>query len=341
MENAHSVFTRVGARIGTRIGTRFLLAVCCLGLASGAQGQAGPYPNRPIRFIVPLTPGGGNDVLARVIAARMTPVVGQPVVVENKPGAGGNIGTEYAARQPSDGYTILMTSPTHVMNANFYLKLPYDPIRDFSPVSLVAMIPFVLTVNASSPAQNLKELIALAKAQPGKLTFGTAGIGTPHHISTEMLRKMTGIELVHVPYKGAAGIVAALVGNEISMTIGAINSLLPHIRSGKLRPLAVAATARTPLLPEVPTIAEAGALPGYAMDSWFGVLAPAGTPAEIVARLNTEINRIVLDPVIAKERLEPIGLEPVGTTPERFGEVLRDELVKWARVAKEAGIKPE
>ena len=320
---------------------RFLLAACCLGLASSAQGQPGTYPNRPIKFIVPLTPGGGNDVLARIIAAQMTPAVGQPVVVENKPGAGGNIGTEYAARQPADGYTILMTSPTHVMNANFYLKLPYDPIRDFSPVSLVAMIPFVLTVNASVPAQNVKELIALAKTQPGKLTFGTSGIGTPHHMSTEMLRSMTGIELVHIPYKGAAGIVTALVANEISMTIGAINSLLPHVRSGKLRTLAVAASARTPLLPEVPTIAEAGGLPGYAMDSWFGVLAPAGTPAEVIGRLNTEINRAVRDPVVARERLAPVGLEPVGTTPERFGDVLREELVKWARVAREAGIKAE
>lgn len=333
MRNVRSVFTRIC--------TGFVFAACCLGLASSAQGQTGPYPNRPIKFIVPLTPGGGNDVLARIIADRMTPVVGQPVVVENKPGAGGNIGTEYTARQPADGYTILITTPTHVMNTNFYVKLPYDPIRDFSPVSLVAMIPFVLTVNASFPAQNVKELIALAKDQPGKLTFGTAGIGTPHHISTEMLRSMTGIELVHVPYKGAAGIVTALLANEISMTIGAINSLLPHVRSGKLRALAAAGSARTPLLPDVPTIAEAGGLPGYAMDSWFGVLAPAGTPAEIVARLNTEINRVVRDPVVAKERLAPAGLEPVGTTPERFGDVLREELVKWARVAKEAGIKPE
>jgi tripartite-type tricarboxylate transporter receptor subunit TctC len=324
-----------------RIGVRFLLAACCLGLASGAQGQTGPYPNRPIKFIVPLTPGGGNDVLARIIADRMTPAVGQPVVVENKPGAGGNIGTEYTTRQPADGYTILITTPTHVMNTNFYAKLSYDPIKDFSPVSLVAMIPFVLTVNAGFPAQNVKELIALAKAQPGKLTFGTAGIGTPHHMSVEMLRSMTGIELLHVPYKGAAGIVIALVANEISMTIGAINSLLPHIRSGKLRALAVAGSARTPLLPEVPTVAEAGGLPGYAMDSWFGVLAPAGTPAEIIGRLNTEINRAVRDPVVAKERLAAAGIEPVGTTPERFGEMLREELVKWGRVAKEAGIKPE
>jgi len=338
MELARSVFARIGARIGIR-----MLLAGCMGLAPGVQGQTGPspYPNRPIKFIVPLTPGGGNDVVARIIADRMTPAVGQPVVVENKPGAGGNIGTEYTARQPADGYTILITTPTHVVNTNFYLKLPYDPIRDFSPVSMVAMIPFVLAVNASFPAQNVKELIALAKTQPGRLTFGTAGIGTPHHIATEMLRSMTGIELVHVPYKGAAGIVIALVSNEISMTIGAINSLLPHIRSGKLRALAVAGSARTQVLADVPTIAEAGALPGYALDSWFGVLAPAGTPAEIIERLNTEINRAVRDQVVAKERLAAAGIEPVGTTPERFGEMLREELGKWARVAKEAGIKPE
>ena len=320
---------------------RFALAACCVAAAFNASSQTAAYPSRPIKFIVPLPPGGGNDLLARIIAERMGPTLGQPIVVENKPGAGGNIGTEFAARQLADGYTILITSPTHIINPNFFLKLPYDPIRDFAPVSLIATIPFVLTVNASVPAQNVKELIALARAQPGKLTYATAGIGTPHHLSAEMLRAMTGIDIVHVPYKGAGALVPAVVAGEVTMTIGAINSLLPHIRTGRLRALAVAAPTRTPVLPEVPTVAEGAGLPGYGMVSWFGVLAPAGTASDIVLRLNTEINRIMQNPQVAKERLAPVGLEPVGTTPEAFAEVLKTELLKYAKVAKDAGIKPE
>ncbi len=313
---------------------------CGLAAAPFANAQA-PYPSKTIRFIVPLIPGGGNDLLARILAERMTPVFHQPVVVENRPGAGGNVGTEYVARQPADGYTILMTSPTHVINPAFYLKLPYDPIRDFVPISLVATIPFVLTVNADVPAHNVKELIALARAQPGKLTYGTTGLGTPHHLSMEMLRSATGIDVVQVPYKGAGALVPALVSGEIAMTIGALNSLLPHIHSGRVRALATAAPTRTPTLPEIPPMAEAAGIPGYGMVSWFGVLAPAATPGAIVARLNTETNRIIQDPQVAKEKLAPVGLEPVGTTPEAFGEVLKTELVKYAKVAKEAGIKPE
>ena len=317
----------------------YALAVCCF--ASAAWAQTAAYPSRPIKFIVPLIPGGGNDLLARIIAERMGPAVNQPVVVENKPGAGGNVGTEYVARQPADGYTILITSPTHIINPAFYLKLPYDPIRDFAPVSLIATIPFVLTVNASVPAQNAKELIALARSQPGKMTYGTTGTGTPHHLSMEMLRSATGIDVVQVPYKGAGALVPALVSGEINMTIGALNSLLPHVRSGRLRALAVAAPKRTPALPDVPTIAEAAGLPGYGMVSWFGVLAPAATPSPVIARLNAEINRIVQNPQVIKEKLTPVGLEPVGTTPEAFAEVLKTELTKYAKVAKEAGIKPE
>ena len=319
----------------------YALAAACLAAAGGVSAQTAPYPSRPIRFIVPLIPGGGNDLLARIIAERMSPVVQQPVVVENRPGAGGNVGTEYVARQPADGHTILITSPTHVINPSFFAKLPYDPIRDFAAVSLIATIPFVLTVNASVPARNVKELIALARSQPGKLTYGTAGVGTPHHLSTEMLSSATGIKLVQVPYKGAGALVPALVSGEITMTIGALSSLLPHVRSGRVRALAVAAPTRTPVLPDVPTIAEAAGLPGYGMVSWFGVLAPAGTPSQVIARLNTEINRIVQNPQVAKEKLGPVGLEPVGTTPEAFAEVLKTELVKYAKVAKDAGIKPE
>jgi tripartite-type tricarboxylate transporter receptor subunit TctC len=319
----------------------FALAAASLVTATGVAAQTAPYPSRTIRFIVPLIPGGGNDLLARIIAERMSAAVGHPVVVENRPGAGGNVGTEYVARQPADGYTLLMTAPTHVINPSFFAKLPYDPIRDFAPVSLIATIPFALTVNASVPAQNAKELIALARSQPGKMTYGTTGIGTPHHLSMEMLRSATGIDVVQVPYKGAGALVPALVSGEINMTIGALNSLLPHVRTGRLRALAVAAPTRTPALPDVPTIAEAAGLPGYGMVSWFGVLVPAATPSPVISRLNAEINRIVQNPQVIKEKLTPVGLEPVGTTPQAFAEVLKTELTRYAKVAKEAGIKPE
>ena len=306
-----------------------------------SMAQAPAYPSKLIKIIVPLIPGGGNDLLARIIGERLSPVIGQTVVVENRPGAGGNVGTEFAARQAPDGYTLLMTSPTHVINPAFYIKLPYDPIRDFAPISLIATIPFMLTVNSAVPAKSVKELVALAKSQPGKLTYGTTGMGTPHHLSMEMLRSATGIDIVQVPYKGAGALVPALVGGEITMTIGALNSLLPYIQSGRLRALGTAAPTRAAVLPDVPTIAEAAGLPDYGMVSWFGVLAPAATPPAIVARLNTEINRIVQNPQVIKERLKTVGLDPVGSTPEAFGDVLKTELVKYAKVAREAGIKPE
>ena len=276
------------------------LVACCLAEATLAFAQTGTYPSRPIKFIVPLIPGGGNDLLARILAERMGPAVNQPVVVENRPGAGGNVGTEFVAHQPADGYTILITSPTHIINPAFYLKLPYDPIRDFMPISLIATIPFVLTVNSSLPVNNVKELIALARAQPGKLTYGTTGIGTPHHLTTEMLRSATGIDLLQIPYKGAGALVPALLASEITMTIGALSSLYPHIQSGRLRALGTAAIARTPALPDVPSIADAAGLPGFDMVSWFGVLAPAGTwhtakpsPKRLKTNTPTKNNQVV------------------------------------------------
>lgn len=317
-----------------------VLAAATLPMGS-AWGQTDTWPTRAIKFIVPLTPGGSNDFLARLFAEQLQSRLGQPVVVENKPGAGGNVGTEFVAKQPADGYTILISSNTHVVNLNFFSKLPYDPIKDFEPISLVATIPFVFAVNANLPAKTVNEFIALAKAKPGTFTYGTAGIGTPHHLAAELLNVRAGIDMVHVPYKGAAGIVPALLASEITCTIGAINSLLPHFRSGKLRPIAVAPATRTPLLPDVPTIAEAGPFPDFAIDIWLGVLAPAGTPRAIINRLNTEINRIVRDPQIMKERLNPIGLESVGTTPERYMEIMKADIVKYARIVKEAKIKVE
>jgi tripartite-type tricarboxylate transporter receptor subunit TctC len=275
-----------------------------------------------------------------VFAERLQAALGQPVVVENKPGAGGNVGTEFVAKQPADGYTILLSSNTHVLNVSFFAKLPYDPIRDFEPVTLVATIPFVLTVNPNLPVHTMKEFLAYARAHPGS-TYATAGIGTPHHLGAELLKTMTGIDIVHVPYKGAAFLVPALLTGEVTFSIASISSLVPHFKSGKLRAIAVASETRTPLLPDVPTIAEAGPLPGYAIDVWFGVLAPAGTPRPVVDRLNAEINRVLQDSQIVKDRLNSVGLSPVGTTPERYMEVMKADLVKYAKITRDAGIKPD
>jgi tripartite-type tricarboxylate transporter receptor subunit TctC len=325
--------------------TRILITSTLCGLLSLVAGetaaQSGPWPNRPIRFVVPLPPGGSPDYLSRLLAERLQPVLGQPFVVENKPGAAGNIARDFVAKAPADGYTILMSESAHVMSAAVVAKLPYDPIKDFEPISLAATIPFGLTVNSGMPVHSLKEFIEYAKASPRALTYGTAGIGAPHHFAVELLRSATGINVVHVPYKGSAGIIPALLSGEIDFTIAAVNSLLPHFKSGRLRPIAMAGSTRTAILPAVPTIAEAGPLSGYAVDVWLGVMAPAGTPRNIVDRLNAEINRSVRDPQVIKDRLTPVGLEPVGSTPEQLLDTMKTELAKYAKVAREAGIRPE
>jgi tripartite-type tricarboxylate transporter receptor subunit TctC len=321
--------------------TAALCALLSLAAVGEAAAQSGPWPNRPIRLMVPLPPGGSPDYLSRLLAERLQPVLGQPLVVENKPGAAGNIARDFVAKAPADGYTILMSESAHVMSAAVVAKLPYDPIKDFEPISLVATIPFGLTVNSSMPVHTLKEFIAYTKASQRPLTYGTAGIGAPHHFAVELLRSMTGINVIHVPYKGSAGIIPALLSGEIDFTIAAVNSLLPHFKSGKLRPIAMAGSSRTAILPEVPTIAEAGPLAGYAVDVWLGVMAPAGTPRPIINRLNTEINRVVRDPQIVKERLNTVGLEAVGSTPEQLLEVMKTELAKYAKIAGDARIRPE
>jgi tripartite-type tricarboxylate transporter receptor subunit TctC len=332
-------------KIRFRRGFGFVLPA--LGLALGftlgvsqALAQTA-WPNRPLRIIVPLTTGGSNDVLARILADRLTPVLGQPVLVENRPGAGGIVGTDYVAKQPGDGYTILIATASHAYQQHFVSKLPFDPVKDFEPITLAAVVPFVLAVNADLPVSNAKEFIALARTRQKGLTFGTAGVSSPHQLGAEWLRSMTGAKFIHVPYKGAAGIVPALVAGEIDFTIGAINSLLPHIRSGKLRVLAVAGAKRTPMLPEVPTIAEAVPAPGYGMDVWAGFLAPKGTPKDVIARLNTEINRILRDPQIVTEKLTPLGIDVVTSTPERLGEQLKSDIVLYDKVIKDANIKVE
>jgi tripartite-type tricarboxylate transporter receptor subunit TctC len=311
-----------------------------LALPAG-EALAQQWPNHAIRFVVPLPPGGSPDYLARLLSERLQPVLGQPFVVENKPGAAGNIARDFVAKAPPDGYTILMSESAHVMSAAVGAKLPYDPIKDFEPICLAATIPFGLTVNSSMPVHTLNEFLEYARKSPKPLTYGTAGVGSPHHFAVELLRSMTGINVVHVPYKGSAGIIPALLSGEIDFTIAAENSLLPHYKSGKLRPIAIAASTRTAILPDVPTIAEAGPLPGYAVNVWLGVMGPAGTPRPVVDRLNAEINKVVRDPQIVKERMNTVGLEAVGSTPEQLLETMKSELAKYTKLARDANIQPE
>lgn len=324
-----------------------VVRAAALAVLSGAIGASVPafaqqvaWPQQPIRIVVPQPPGGGTDALARVIAEKLQPVLGQPVVVENRTGAGGNIGTELVARAKPDGYTLLLTTNTHVTNVSFFAKLPYDPVKDFEPVAIVGSVPFVLGVNASSPYKTVKDLVDAAKAKPGALSYASGGPGTPHQLASELFKSMTGTDFLHVPYKGSTPAMMGLLGNEVAMSISAINSMLPYIRSGRVRALGVAPAQRTPLLPDVPTIAEAVPLPGYEIDIWYGMLAPAGTPKSIVERLSQEIAKVARDAGV-REKLVPQGLDPVGTTPERFADVIKSDLVKYRRIAKEANIVAE
>ena len=323
--------------------TLFAAAIAAVTFASNefALAQQPSWPTRTVKVVVPHAPGGGTDLLARLIAERLQAAFGQPFIVENRPGGGINIGTDHVAKQPADGHTILVTTNTHAINVAFYKKLPYDPIKDFDSVSLIATSPLVMAVNAEFPARTLAEFVALAKAKPGALAYASTGVGTPQHFAPAMLESAAGIQMIHVPYKGGGLVVNALLGNEVATGIGAVNALLPHVRAGKLRLLAVADSARSRLLPDVPTIAEALPLPGFAVQLWYGVLVPAGTPRPIVDRLNAEINKVVGDSQLQKDRLAPLGLEGVGTTPERLMEVMKSDIPKYLKAAKDANIAPE
>ena len=305
--------------------------------ASGAQTAS--YPTKPVRFIVPSAVGGGTDIIARAIALKLGESLGQQYLVDNRPGAGQMIGIELAAKSPADGYTILMAASTLAINPIMYKKVPYDPVRDFAPITQAATLPNVLVVHPSLPVKSVAELIAYAKAHPGQLNFASAGIGTSPQMSIELLKSMAGIDMVHIPYKGTSpGVVDLLAGQVLVMAPNLLTAL-PHIKSGKLRALAVTSVRRSVALPDVPTVAEAG-LPGYDSTQWYGVLAPAGTQREIVARLHDEIARALRDAEVGK-RLAADGAEPVGSSPEEFAAFIKSESEKWAQVAKAAGIQPE
>ena len=319
-------------------GEKARAAVAALLLSALAVPAWGQYPAHPVRFVVPSAAGGGTDIIARAVSQKLAESLGQQFVVENRPGAGQMIGIELVARSAPDGYTILMAASTLAINPVMYRKVPYDPIRDFAPVTQAATLPNVLVVHPSLAVKSVKELIAYAKANPGKLNFASAGIGTSPQMSIELLKSMAGIDMVHVPYKGTApGVVDLLAGQVLVMAPNLLTAL-PHIKSGKLRALAVTSARRSAALPDVPTVAEA--LPGYDSTQWYGVLAPAGTSRAIILRLYDEIVRALRDPEVGK-RLAADGAEAVGSGPEEFAAFIRSETEKWARVAQAAGIKPE
>jgi len=303
-----------------------------------AAAQVPAYPAKPIRIVVPFPAGGATDILARAAAQRLTEAWGQSVVVDNRPGAGGNIGAELVAKSAPDGYTLLMgTVGTHAINASLYAKMPYDHVKDFAPVILVAGVPNVLVVNPAVPANSVQELIAYAKANPGKLNFASSGSGTSIHLSGELFKVMAGVQMTHVPYKGSAPALQDLIGGQVQLMFDNLPPSLPQIKAGKLRALGVTSAARAPALPDTPTIAESG-LPGFEASSWFGLLAPAGTPPAVIARLNGEVAAWLGTPE-AKEKLLALGANAAGGTPEDFAKHIAAETAKWAKVVRESGAK--
>ena len=314
---------------------RLVGLICALTLAAGANAQ--PYPSKAVRLIVPFPPGGSADILARAIGQKLGEGLGS-VVIENRPGAGTAIGAEATAKSAPDGYTVMIgTVSSHAINPSLNPKLAYDPIRDFTPLSLVASIPFALLVHPSIPAVSLSELIALAKAKPGRLNYSSAGNGTSNHLAGELFRSLAGVDIVHIPYKGSAPALADLLAGQVDMMFDLVLTAAPHVRSGKARALAVTGARRSNVLPDVPTVAEAG-LPGYEVSAWFGLFGPADLPAPVTSRLNAEIVR-AMESKEVRERLASQGAEALSSTPEQFAAYVRGELGKWSRVVKAAGMK--
>ena len=303
-----------------------------------ALAQGGGYPSRAVKFIVPITPGGSNDVVARLIAQKLSEAWGQPVVVENRPGAGMNLGADAVAKSAPDGYTWLLGANNIFVTNPHVGKTPFDVFRDFAPVTTVAVVPFVLVVHPSVPANNVAELVDYAKRNPGKLNYASSGNGSPQHLAAEMLNHVAGIQLQHVPYKGAIPAITDLLGGRIQVFIGALNSLLPHIRDGKLRQLAGAGGMRFAAFPDLPAIAET--VPGVALDVWLGVFVPGGTPREVVARLNADIGR-VLGAADVRATLALQGIEPAVSTPEALAATIRDDHARWGKVIRDANIKAD
>lgn len=315
------------------------IALATLAAIAALPAAAQTYPNRPIRLVVPSSPGGGTDITGRIVASKLSEQLGQQVVVDNRAGAGTIIGIEIAAKAPPDGYTLLMGLSTLAINPSMYAKLPYDALRDLAPISLAVLSPNILTVHPSVPAKTVKEFIALAKARPGTITFGSAGQATSPHLSGELLKVLAKIDIVHVPFKGSGQSVISSLAGEIAANFPSVPTAIPYIKAGKLRGLGVTMAKRTAALPDVPSIAEAG-VPGYEATQWFGMLAPAGTPRPIIDRLNHEMVKLLKSPEI-RDRLIADGTDPAPTTPEEFAAYIKSETEKWTKVIKAAGIKPQ
>jgi tripartite-type tricarboxylate transporter receptor subunit TctC len=314
---------------------RILISLLC---AFAVQAFAQGYPTKPVRMIVPYPPGGGNDTLGRLFAAKLSERMGQPFVVENRPGAGTMIGTEAAAKSPPDGYTILLSSiATHALSPNLYARVPYDPIKDFAPITLLGIAPTVLVANKDLAANSLADFISLAKAKPGHFTYASGGNGTPPHINGEVFKALAGVDLLHVPFKGGGPALADLIAGRVHVMLDTAASAMPHVRGGRLRALAISAPQRSAEYPDVPTFAEAG-LPQYETNAWYSMHAPAGTPPDIVRRLNAELVAILKDPDILA-RFKQLSTEPVGNSPEEFAAFVRTELEKYARIIKAANIR--
>lgn len=299
--------------------------------------SAQTYPAKPIRFVLPFPAGGPTDLLGRIVGQKLSEQMGQPVVADNRPGAGGNLGAEFASKQQPDGYTIVLGSPALAISANLYRKLNYDPQRDFSPLSLVAQVPNIFIVHPSIPARNLKELVAAARKTPGKLTFGSGGLGTGQHLAGEMFKSFSNLDTLHVPYKGSGLAMLAMMGGHVDMLVIGAPPAVPHVQSGKVRAIAALSAERLAVLPNVPTSKESG-FAGYEVTSWYGVLAPANTPRDIVTRLHAELGKAVAAPD-ARERLAAGGFEPLISTPERFADFIKSETARYAKVIKDAKLE--
>ena len=317
----------------------FAAGICALPAAALGQAAAAGYPSKPIHIVVTFTTGGAPDILARLIGEKLQATWGQPVIIENKPGAGGNTGADAVAKATPDGHTFVVgTVGTHAINGALYSKMPYDMVRDFTPISLLATTPNLLVVHNGVPAKTVKELIDLGKKQ-GKMTFASSGSGSSIHVSGELFKSMTGIDMTHIPYKGRASALPDLLGGRVTMMFDNMPSSLPLVREGKLRGLAVTSAKRSPAAPDIPTIAESG-LPGFDALSWFALFAPPNVPRPVIDKLSSEVRKIITSPDVAK-KLSDIGLEPVGSSPEELASYQRAEIIKWAKVVKDSGATVE
>jgi len=314
-------------------------AALLLSLSAGAQ-TVPAWPSKPIKWVVPFPPGGAMDVIARTLGEKAARDLGQAVVIENRPGAGGNIGADYVAKQPADGYTILITSIGMATNKALYPRLTYDPVRDFAPISLLAVVPNVLVVNAAKTAdRSVKEVVARAQKEPDKLTYASAGNGTSIHLAGEVFASMAGVQITHIPYKGSGPAVTDMLGGQVDLMFDSVTSARPHIQSGKLRALGVTTARRSSALPDVPTLAEAG-VPGYEVSPWFAVFARAGTPPEVIARLNRVLNDAMKQPETLR-KLEAVGAETIGSTPQELAAHLNRELDRWGQLIQQRNIRAD